>query len=267
MANYDEVILPGKEGKIEVILKGDRIHPGLLKKNFTVTTNDPENGKVLLFVTAKVNKVFELSKNLTLSGFEGEPLEMETEFTNVLDKSIRIKDYYWSDESKELEKYKDKLDVKIEKVEKGKKYRLTLKKTKEIAPGSYMAVLVLTTDFDELKEKKMRILLTVNPIVNVNPKRIFYSRKKIINGEENIFKKKFQLVAMRGDSLKVLNVIPSRDDVEIEFEELFPGKVFQGTVMVKPKDTIERYASVIKIFTNYPGYEEIDITVEGSFVR
>jgi len=267
VADYDEVILPGKEGKITVIINGSRIHPGYNKKSFTVTTNDPENGKILLFVAAEVKKVFDVSKDMTLAGFEGEDLEIETEITNVLNEPIRIIDYYWSDKSMELEKYKDKLEIEIEKIEKGKKYRLTLKKKEEIEPGSYMGELVLTTDFDKLKEKKMRVMLTVNPIVDVNPKKILYGEMKIGEGEANIFEKKFHLVAMRGDSLKVLNVIPSRNDVEVDLQTLHPGKAYQGNVKVMPAGAIRNYAATIKILTNYPGYEEFEITVQGSFLQ
>lgn len=265
MADYDEVILPGKEGKIKVIIKGSRIHPGLNKKSFTVTTNDPENRKVLLFVSAKIKKVFDVSKNIALAGFSGEALEIETMITNVLTEPIRIIDHRWAKESKELEKYKDKIEVKIEEVEKGKKYQLILKKKEEIAPGRYMGELVLITDFEKLKEKKVNVMLTVNPIVEVNPKMIMYRERGIREGEVNIFEKKFHLVAMRGDSLKVLKVLPSREDIEVDIHELHPGKVYEGIVKVKPTKSNRNYIASIKIFTNYPGYEELEVAVQGSF--
>lgn len=265
MADYDEAILPGQEGKIKLILKGSRIHPGLNKKGFTVTTNDPENRKVLLFVSAKINKVFDVSKNIALAGFSGEDLETETMITNVLTEPIRIIDHRWAENSKELEKYKDKIAIKIEEVEKGKKYQLILKKKEEIEPGRYMGELVLITDFEKLKEKKVNVMLTVNPIVEVNPKKIMYSETGIREGEANVFEKKFYLMAAKGDSLKVLKVIPSRDDIEVDINERNPGKVYEGIVKVKPTESIRDYIASIKIFTNYPGYEELEVTVQGSF--
>lgn len=264
MADYDEVILPGKEGKIKVVIKGDQISPGRNKKSFTVTSNDPENSKVVLSVTAGVKKVFDVSKNLYIVGFTGEELKMETVLTNVLREPVRIIDYYWSEKSRELEKYKDKLEVKIKEIQKGRKYSLILKKKEEIEPGRYMGELVLTTDSMKLKEKKMRIMLTLNPVVDVNPRKIFYGEMGIREGEENVFEKRFRLVAMRGDSLKVLNVIPSRNDIEVDIRELQPGRAYQGIVKVRPTNSTRNYTASIKIFTNYPGCEELEIAIQGS---
>lgn len=266
MADYDEVILPGKEGKIEVIIKGNRIHPGFNKKSFTVTTNDPENGRVLLFVSARVKRVFDAPSNLTLAGFVGEETKIEAVFTNVLDEPVRITGYRWDEGGRDVDEFRDKVEVEIEEIDRGRKYRLIMKKTEEVEPGRYTGRLVLTTDFAELREKKVVVTLAVNPIVDVRPEKILFGEIGIREGEENVFEKKFHIVAMRGDSLRVLSVSPSRDDIEVDIRELHPGRVYEGMVKVKPTRSEMNYTATIRIFTNYPGHEELDIAVQGSFV-
>jgi hypothetical protein len=266
VADYDEVVLPGKEGRISVVIKGNQIHRGKNRKSFAVISNDPKNKIVKLNVSATVKQVFEVSKRLALAGFSGENLEMETEITNVLDEPIRIIDSYWSADSKDLDQYKDKIDIRVKEVKRGKEYSLIIKKKKEIEPGRYICDLVLVTDFEKYKEKKLQIVLTVDPIVKVNPQKILYRETRIREGEENIFEKKFQLVAMKGDSLKLLDVIPSREDIEVDILEIYPGRIYQGIIKVKLTNSTRDYAASIKVRTNYPGYEELEIAVEGSFV-
>jgi hypothetical protein len=266
VADFDEVILPGKEGQISVVIKGSRIHPGKNRKSFTVISNDPDNKMVTLNVSATVKQVFEVSRRLALAGFAGEDLEMETEITNVLDEPIRIIGGYWSADSKDLDKYRDKIDIKVKEVKRGKKYSLTLKKIKEIEPGRYICDLVLATDFEKLKEKKLQFILTVDPIVKVNPKKILYYETRIREGEENVFERKFQLAAMKGDSLRLLEVIPSRKDLEVDILEIVPKRIYQGIIKVKLTESTSDYVASIKVRTNYPGYEELEIAVEGSFV-
>ncbi len=59
MADYDKVIPSGSEGKITVKIHGHKIHPGRFKKSWTVSTNDPENERLVLYVGGSVKKVFE----------------------------------------------------------------------------------------------------------------------------------------------------------------------------------------------------------------
>lgn len=267
MADYDKVILPGEEGKIRVVIKGNRIKPGKNKKSFTVTSNDQENKKATLSVTAHVKKVFDVSKRLYLNAFTGDDFEIEAEVTNLLNEPIRIIDHHWARESVHLDKYKDKLDVTIREIEKGKKYSLLIKKKGEIEPGRYMATLALTTNSLKVKEKKIAVVLTINPIVRVNPDKILCGEMKIGKGEEGVFEKKFRITTIRGDSLKVIKVIPSNNDIEVDIQELLPGKVYQGIVKVRPTKSTKKYKASIKIYTNYPGGEELEVTLRGTVIE
>jgi hypothetical protein len=266
VADYDAVILPGEEGKIKVVIKGYKIQPGKNKKSFTVTSNDQENRKAKLTVAANVKKVFEVSKRLYFTGFIDDPLELEAEVTNLIDEPIRIVDYYWSNASRDREKYIDKLNVTIDEIETGKKYALLIKRIDEIEPGRYMGTLALKTNSLKLKEKKVHVVLTINAAVNASPKVLLCGEMKIGKGEEGIYEKRFKITTMRGDSLKVLKVIPSRDDIEVDIEELQPGRIYQGTATIRPTKSERKYQASIKIYTNYRGGEELEVTLRGKVV-
>ncbi|MCK4237065.1 MAG: hypothetical protein KAX38_08080 [Candidatus Krumholzibacteria bacterium] len=263
MAAFDKVIPPGQERQIRVVIKGHQINSGHHRKDFTVTTNDPENSRVELIVEATVPKVFNLSRNLFLTGYSGEDLEGETIISNLLDKPIRITSFRWSERSKDSPKLKDMLKVKIEELERGKKYRLKVKTKKFIEPGRYFSELVLVTDFDELTEKRVSVMLTTYPDVIVHPRNIFLGEMRISEGGSNSFDRKFRIAAARSNSLKVLKVIPSREDITVDIKEIQPGKVYLGKVTVRPTSLVRRYSGSITIYTNHPRYKELVVTISG----
>ena len=91
MADYDEVIPPGSEGKIGVKLVGHKLHTGRFKKSFTVKTNDPENAKVTLSVSGTIKQVFQVSKGLSLSGYKGDKLKEEIVISSAVEEQIQLR--------------------------------------------------------------------------------------------------------------------------------------------------------------------------------
>lgn len=263
MADYDKVILPGQEGKIEVKVYGHKIHPGRFNKSYTVKTNDPENSRLVLSIIGEVKRVFEIPKPLSISGFWGEELKLETAVNNLLDEPIKIKDAEWAGEGKDTELFKEKLGFKLETVEKGRKYRVSVWNKKDLDPGHYMADLVLATDFKKLEKKRLPVRITILPDVEVHPRTLHLGEMMIPEGTTKSFDRTFRVIATRGDSLKVLRVIPSRDDITINIKEIHPGKSYQGTVRVRPPTDVGRFTGAFKIITNYPGYEELNVDVKG----
>lgn len=270
MADFDKVVPPGKEGKIEVKIYGHKIHPGHFQKSWTVTTNDPENPKVILKINGDIKRVLELSKPLSMTGFVDEDFKLETIITNLMDDPVHIKGYHWSENNKDSETFKDHIGVKIEEIveppksEKGRKYILKLWKKKPLKPGHYMSELILETDFKELQEKAVRVRLSVTPELEVHPRVLFMGEMMVPEGTSKSFEKTFRIIAARGDSLKVLNVIPESEDITVNIKELHAGRAYRGTVMVRPAANVGPYAGYLKIITNYPGYEEVKLLIKGT---
>ncbi|UCF06823.1 MAG: hypothetical protein JSV33_07310 [bacterium] len=263
MADYDKVILPGQEGKIDVKIHGHKIRPGRFNKAYTVKTNDPENSRLVLSIMGDIKKVFDVSKPLSISGFKDEKLKLETIVSNLLTEKIHIKDARWSVKSKGTKEFEERIGFKLKTVKKGEKYQITVWNKKDLPPGHYMADLVLTTDFDRLKEKSIPVRITITPDVEVHPKTLHLGEMMVPEGTSRSFDRTFRVIATRGDSLKVLRVIPDTEDITINIKEIHPGKSYQGTIRVRPPKMVGRYNSSFKIITNYPGYEELDVFVKG----
>ena len=264
MADFDKVVPPGKEGKINVKIYGHKIFPGHFKKSYTVTTNDPENERIVLTLAGDVVKVFEVSSELAITGFKDEDLKKEVILTNQLDTPINLTDYRWSERQRSSPELSDKIGVELKTIEKGRKYRLTVWNRVPLEPGHYLGDLYLKSDFEGLTEKKLLVRFTVTPDVEVHPKTVIMREMIVEEGTTKSFDKKITIIAARADSLKILKIEPDRDDITVNVQEIVPGKSFRCTIRLRPPTETGRYLGTLKIHTNYPGYEVMPVNITGT---
>jgi hypothetical protein len=264
VADFDKVIPPGQEGKIEVKIWGHKIFPGHFKKSWTVTTNDPENERVVLSLSGDVVKVFEVSSEIAVNGFSDEKLEKEVILTNRLDRPIHLKGYRWSEKMRSSPELSNLLGVKLETIEKGQRYRLKVWNKDPLPPGHYLGDLYLQTDYDELNEKKVMVRFTVTPDVEVHPKTIIMREMIVDEGTSKSFDKRITIIAARADSLKILKIEPDREDITVNVQEIVAGKSYRCTVRIRPPSKTGRYLGTLKVHTNYPGYEEMEVNITGT---
>ena len=263
MADYDKAIPPGQEGKIAIKIDGKKLPTAFFEKTFSVKTNDPDNASFNITVQGNVKKVFELSHEIRWAGFVDEDFKMESVITNLLSTPIRITGIKWADEVK-AKALDEKLGTKIETIEKGKKYRLKIWKKKALSPETIATNVVLTTDHPKLREKHVPVSITIMKDVELQPEKLYYGEMVIPAGATKPFERTFTIVTARGDSLKILNAFPSRDDVTVKIQEVKPGKLYRGTVWVRPTSRLGQYTASIKIQTNYKNYEELVLSIVGS---
>jgi hypothetical protein len=263
VAEYDKVIPPGKEGKVEVKIEGKKIFPGMVEKSFTVMTNDPDNKQFFLVVQGNVKKVFEISKELSWAGFADEEFKIEAIITNLLTTPVNISGFKWDQGSKDRG-LDQRIGVKLDTIEKGKKYRLRVWRKKELPPDRMVADIILMTDYPKLKEKTLKLSVVVAHDVELHPERLFFGEMVLPPGATKPFDRTFNIIAARGDSLKILKVVPNRKDITVNIKELIPGKSFQGTVSIRPESRIGQYFGSMKIHTNYTKYKELNLDIVGS---
>lgn len=263
MADYDKVIPPGQEGRIGVKLIGYKLHPGRFTKSFSVKTNDPENAKVILKVTGRINQVLELNKGLALSGYRGEELRDEIILTPKVEEPFKITGYHW-EPARDGETLRDAVDIDISPIEGGTKYKLEARLNKDMPPKQYMGDLVIETDFDKLPEKKIMFRLRLMDDVEVHPNTVYMRELRLREGTSKSFEKIVSLIAARGDSLEIKDVIPSDESITWNIQEVKPGKAFSVRFQVRPPSVPGKYMASLKFITNYKGYEEIEVPIIGS---
>ena len=264
MADYDEVIPPGSEGKINVKLIGFKLPAGKFKKSFTVKTNDPENEKVLLYVQGTVQKIFDISKGLSLTGYRNEELRDEVVLTTTIDQPIKITGWHWSEKTKERDILDVAVGVKITPIERGKKYKLETWLKKQLPPKQYFADLVLETDFDKLPEKQISMRVHVMDDVEVHPNSVYMHELLVPEGKTKSFEKTVSVIAARGDSLRILEIIPSDGSITYNVREVKPGKAYTVRFQIRPPSEPGRYEASLTFRTNYRGYERLEVPIKGA---
>jgi hypothetical protein len=262
VADYDKVIPSGQGGEIRVKIHGSKIHTGRFTKSWSVVTNDPDNRKLTFKVGGTVKQVFGMSGQLMMSGFQDESIEGELILENKLENPIHISGWKWNEKDKDNE-IKNNVDVKLEEIEKGRKYRIIAWKKPYAEPKMYRGEIVLSTDFPSLPEKKIQIRLTISRDVEVHPNRLYLGEMVVPEGTSKSFDRQFRIIAARGDTLEILGVEPNSEDITVKIQEIQAGKVYKGTVRVRPPSQLGNFEGSVKIKTNYSGYEEITLLVGG----
>ncbi len=265
MADFDKVILPGKEGKIAIAITGFKLHSGRFDKSFTVTTNDPDNQKVILSVTGIIKNVLDFSNTtLSLSGFIGETLKTEMIVSNKLPQPVKITGWHWAENAKDYDFLCKNIGVKLETLEAGKQYRLETWTKEPAKPGQFGGDLILQTDFKEMPEKKVNFNMVVTPDVQVHPATVIMREMVITEGTTQNFERSISIIATRGDTLKVLKVIPDRPDITVNLREVKAGKAFSCKVSIRPPSESGKYVGNITFVTNYKGYENLTAEIRGT---
>lgn len=226
-----------------------------------VLSNDPENPRVAITMKGKVKKVFQLSQPLALSGFIGEDFGVKAMLENKLEQPVHITGVDWSESTDE--NIKKNLEVKLEAVEEGRKYSVTVEDKKEFTKGSYHGTLILQTDFDKVREKTLDVRVLVHAEVQLYPERLLLPEMVVPRGATKSFQKVVTIIAKKGDSLKIREVVPSREDIVTTLTEVKPGKAYRCKLTIRPESRDGEYKGSIKFITNYPGYEEIEVEILG----
>ena len=262
MADYDKAIPPGQGGEIRVKIHGNKIHTGRFNKSWSVVTNDPDNRRLSLKLAGTVKQGFDMSGQLMMSGFKDESIEGVLILENKLEKPIHITDWKWEKKAKESG-IDNNVGVKLEEIEKGRKYRITAWKKPYAEPDMYRGDILLQTDYPGLPEKKVSVRLTISRDVEVHPNRVYLGEMVVPEGRSQSFDRQFRIIAARGDTLQILGAEPNREDITVKIQEIQAGKVYKGTVRVRPPSQLGNFEGTVRIKTNYSGYEEITLLVSG----
>ncbi len=263
VAEYDKVVAPGQMGKVHIKIDGKKIGAGAFDKGFMVKTNDPANEQFNLSVKGTVAKALEFSREIRWAGFTDETFKIESYVTVLLSSPMNILSARW-DVDAAAKGLPEKVGVKLDPIVRGKKYRLTVWKKAELASGTIVSNVILATDNPKIRETIVPVAFTVMNDVELYPQRIYYGEMLIPPGATKGFERSFDIIAARGDSLKIVKVVSSRDDMTVKIQESIPGKSYRGTVLVRPTSKIDRFEGAIKIQTNYPKYREVVLDVVGS---
>jgi hypothetical protein len=135
---------------------------------------------------------------------------------------------------------------------------------KDLPPKQYYADLYIETDSKKLPEKKLPFRLQIMDDVELHPSTIYMRELIMTEGTSKSFEKIVSIISARGDSLKILDVVPSDDSITWNIREVKPGKAYTCKFQIRPKAEPGKYEASLKFLTNYRGYEELVVPIKGS---
>jgi len=258
VAKFDKVIPPGQEGKVEMVIEGNKVH-GKFHKSATVHSNDPAHPVMTLSISGDILSYVEVqpATRVYLQGRFGEKVE----------KTVTIK----SNE--------EDLDFRVVKVESNIDDKITYKLSDRLEDGSYelkiwknpklpsvntYGSVYLHTNSKNAPEKTLQVQVitkgafTVQPsVVNFGTVRLGKNGKKTQPVTKNI-----TILKSTGDFM-IQDITFSSDKYSAAVEPVIPGKRYRIKVSFEPsaeKETSQNHFAEMIIHTDDP--REPSVTVK-----
>jgi hypothetical protein len=257
VAEYDEVVRPGEDGRILLTLDSNRVG-GSFTKTATVKTNDPDNSEIRLQITGRVESPYTISPrdNLFLHSVVGEEIS-DRIFIGASDgKPFEIKNVTSS-----LNEY---VDYEIKDVVKGEKYMLSVRTLPQAKPGVYNGKILVETDKKESPRFTVDVSVNIRGEVNVSPRLLNFGRVERDQKKEHTRTVKVELET--GKDLEVLDASTSSPYFQVTPRTVDKGRVYTlGVSLVDlPPETALRngvFKDRLIVKTNKKGYESIDVSL------
>lgn len=259
VAKYDELVRPGKEGRIVLTLDTNRLK-GSFAKSATVKTNDPDMAEFRLQVAGQIISPFKISprESIFLHTVEGEQASdrifigaEKQEGFEILNVSSSLNDY---------------IDVELQDVIKGEKYMISVTTKPKAKAGVYNGKLLVETNNPESPRITVDVSVNVRGFVNVSPRLINFGR--VERGKEANSRRTLKVELAHGSDLEILDVTTGSPYFEITRNTVDDGRVFTLNVTLKeipPAEALSNgneFEDKLIVHTNYEGYEEIDVELK-----
>ena len=210
MAHFDRAFPPGGEGKITltVDLSG---YNGPVRKDATVTSNDPEKSSFTLTVMATVKQLIEVRPGTTIS------------FRGTVDQTKEaIIDLIGTGPPFQISKMESNLDGKIsyqlQTVTPGQHYQLKVNNL--LTEGTYSGFIMLTADLPRGKIPTIRVSGRIEGELTVNPKSILLGK---LPSQELIGSKTISIVSNHKKPFQITKLSYDENLVKVDAQPL-PNK-------------------------------------------
>jgi hypothetical protein len=279
VANFDEAVPPGGEGKITLKVK-TKGYEGNIRKSAQVKTNDPEKQTIHLVVKATVKMPINVSSRYVQLYDKGDKEVRKTiKIVAELDKPLHLTVIEFT--------LKNKLKYAIETIKEGKEYRIQFTSIPGIKEN-YRGSLKLKTNYSEKPEIRVVIHGGFKPtnipsrppssgIKKEAPARsantvkapIYVSSRYIrLYGMEGSEISK--TVEIRGERNKSLNLTITEfnltDKLKYTIETVEKGKKYRIKFSVLPGNN-RNFNGILKLKTSYPEMPLITFVIHGRFTK
>jgi Protein of unknown function (DUF1573) len=229
VTNFDRVIAPGKMGKIEFVLDGEKVHDAFNKKA-TVKSNDPVHGTMTIAVTGKEIPYLDVSPPGTvyLHGRYGEHVERTlTVTTNENDLDFKIVGI-----TSDID---DKITYKVHPGSKAGSYDVAVYKNPALPTLITYGMIYLHTTSKESPKTGIQVNIITKGDITVSPPAVNFGPVKFAEGAGSGQAITRDLVVSKtaGD-FAVKNVTLNNSHFKAYVESVAEGKQYRIQVVFTP---------------------------------
>ncbi len=270
--DYDKVVAPGKEGKIELAVANTQGYSGESSKTAAVVTNDPKNPRFTLTLRArfKVDPSAPPPKTKNSSAFNVEPTDRWT--TGVLSGSSAASSFYLvNNQTNPVHPRKvvgggQAFTATIEPIQDGRRYELKVRTAPGLKPGRYTETLRVLTDSPTEPETTLDLELTVHSRVFVTPPSIIMPSLPAASDLSSITWPMIYVRKLREGGLKIKSFTSTLPFLKLELLTESEGQVYKIRLTVDSKKLKPgEFKGTVRIETNDPEAPVLEVPIQGSF--
>jgi hypothetical protein len=260
VANFDKVIAPGQEGKIELVLDGTRVH-GEFAKTAQVLTNDPQYPEVTLTIAGKKVPYLNVIPDgvVYLQGRMEEVVEKEVTVTS----NEKAPDFKITGITSDID---DKITYDFKPGAKKGEYTIHIQKKPELPISSGYGTITIKTNSKNAPESKLQVQVMTKGNITVSPSAVNFGNVAFGGSDKSAepVTRTIMVIKNSGDALNVTNVSTSNPNFKAKVEPVTPGKQFKVEVTFQPpvkKGPAQRETGELVITTNDPREHELRVTL------
>jgi hypothetical protein len=248
VAEFDRVIPPGQEGKIELAIDGGKVK-GRFSKSASVTTNDPNHPKLTLTLSGNIKSYVEIEPGtrVFLKGAYDEPVTKEiTIYSQVENPPVPFA------VTKLESDIDDKITYKFEKTEDGK-YLIRIWKNPKLPVSNSFGTLSIYTNLEQVPMKQVQIQVTTQGNLEVNPAILNFGSvpdPSVTKLEKPI--QKTVTIAKNNGQFKIEDITFSTEGYRAKVDPLREGQSYKVTVDFFPESGGKNYMGEMVVHTDDP---------------
>jgi hypothetical protein len=229
VAKFDKVIPPGGEGKIELVLDGERVN-GEFSKTAVVKTNDPEHPELTITIAGKeipfLNVVPE--GTIYLHGRYDEAVEKSVTLTsNEKDFDLKITGV--------TSNIDDKIEYKVSPGAKKGEFVLNVKKKADVLPSSAYGTVTVKTNSEKSPETILQVHVMTKGSISVTPQTLNYGVVEFgAKGAKGEPVTKTVMILKTDGTFELKDVVIDNKNFTAKIEPVEPGKQYKVDVTFVP---------------------------------
>jgi hypothetical protein len=229
VAKFDKVISPGREGKIELAVGGDKVH-GEFTKSATVDSNDPDHPHMTLTVTGKEIPYVDVEPEGTvyLHGRFGEAVEQDlTVKSNEKDLDLKVTGV--------RSNIDDKITYAVEPSAEPGAYTLKVFKNPKLPSLSTYGTITVSTNSKRAPETAVQVHVMTKGSITLSPTILNYGAVKFTdNNGPGTPETKAITVTKTAGGFKITDVSINNDSYKAVVDPVMPGQQYRIQVTFTP---------------------------------